>query len=155
MLAVRHFPELVQPALWDWLHQFAVYDADGRASRQLPIGPELEEIGRVICPKVTEWESVFLQCYQHGSATTPCHADLNNGLGFILSLGATRTLRLHRVPDWARGCGDYDLDPIRLECVSGTAVIMDEEFHRHHHHQIVPDPGAGERMGLVFRTRGK
>ncbi len=159
MLSVRHFPNLATAALWDWLRPFAKYDADGRASRQLsagvePLAPGLESVARAVCPeaKPGEWESVLVQCYRDGSAVTPCHSDLTStGFGFILSLGAARTFRVHRTE--RDSCIDYDVSPTLIECVNGTAVIMDEEFHRRHHHQIVPDAGAGERMGLVFRTR--
>ena len=163
MLAVRHYPELVTPELMDWL-SFKVrrgYDDDGLFSQWLveddrPLPGPLPDIAQAVCPGV-DFRAVALRGYRDGSAVTPCHSDHGaTGFGFILSLGATRTFRAHRVPDGVRAtaeCGDPNLDVLEIQCVSGTVVIMDEAFHRHHHHQVAPDPGAGERLSLVFRTQ--
>jgi hypothetical protein len=163
MLAVRHFPNLATPALMDRLRERARYDVDGRASVWLFSGgvylpADFKEIALAVCPDVPPeaWEGVALQCYRDGNAITPCHSDEGStGLGFILSLGAARTLRTHRVAESGlpNPCGySSQIDVCFIECVNGTAVIWDREFHRTHHHQIVADPGAGERLSLVFRT---
>lgn len=162
MLAIRYLPGLVTPALWARLGYGllgAPPDADGRASVWLCADGELagwmQELALAVCPDVPArcWHGVILQRYAHGGAVTPCHADHGHALGFILSLGATRTLRLHRVPEGAAGCGDRDLDVTSIECVEGTAVIMGARFHQHYHHQLIPSPDeVGERISLVFRT---
>ncbi len=164
MLAVRHHPELATPRLWAWLRPRAGRYEGGRASCWLceggPLPPELEAVALAVCPDVDPdaWAKVGLQCYRDGRAATECHTDAGaTGFGFILSLGATRTFRVHRVPDGVRpqeGCGEYGLDARAIECAAGTAVLMDEAFHARWHHEIPPEPGAtGARLSLVFRTR--
>lgn len=160
MLAVRHVsPHLASAALFARLRSAARYDADGRHSRWLWSGgpglaADLASIACAVCPELplSAWQGVLMQCYRDGNAVTPCHSDFGHAMGFILSLGATRTLRVHRTLDGTAACGDYDLDAVRIECAHGTALVMDGEFHATHHHQLVADPGAGERISLVFRT---
>ncbi len=124
MLVVRHYPWLVTPLLRVWLRAFVKYDDDGRCSCWLAtVGAKetlpllLEHLASAVMPDVA-FEGVLLQCYRDGRAVTPCHADLA-GSGFILSLGAARTFRLHRVRDLP-GCGNYDLDVVNVQCVEGT-----------------------------------
>lgn len=165
MLTVRHLPHLATPELWErvcrWLDRTPP-DADGRACVWLwasggygHLEPWMKELAQAVCPDVPPeaWEGVVAQRYMHGSAVTPCHADQGHAIGFIFSLGATRTLRLHRVREGAADCGDLNLDVVCIECAEGTAVIMDEVFHRNHHHQLMASPDVrGERISLVFRT---
>lgn len=161
MLTVRHLPRLATPALWERLKRYAAYDALGRATGWLVAGGarrldvELAGIALAVCPEVPleDWEHVLVQCYRDGAAATVCHSDADKtGLSFVLSLGATRTLRTHRAPTGEVCVIDRDLDVVLVECAHGTVVIMDADFHRHHHHRLIADPGAGERFGLVFRT---
>ncbi len=162
MLAIRHHPELSTVALASWLRSKAAYDVQGRMGAWLATNGELprvlEGIAEEICPGI-EFDGVVLQCYRDGNAATDCHTDLGYGIGFILSLGATRTFRIHRVGDdfpVKAGCIDRDLDVCEIECVNGTVIVMDEAFHAHWHHQIAPDPQVtGERLSLVFRTKAK
>ena len=162
MISVRHYPELVTPALRAWLRAFVTYDADGRGSCWLAtIGKEAEALPAMlkgIADAVAPgriWSGALLQCYRDGEAGTPCHTDASGtGFGFILSLGAPRTFRVHRVPSGASGCGDYDLDAALVQCIEGTVLVMDEDFQRGWHHQIVLDLGiVGEKLSLVFRTK--
>lgn len=166
MLEVRHYPELATPELWAWLqpHVGDYANSDGRRSKWLveseALPLPLAAVARAVCPDVPpgRWTRVALQCYEDGRAQTPCHTDAGaTGFGFVLSLGATRTLRLHRVPAGTAataGCGDQDLDVVKVECVPGTVVLMDEAFHASWHHWIAPEPGVtGERLSLVFRTQ--
>ncbi len=159
MFSVRHCPDLVTPLLRTWLRAFVKYDDDGRGScwlattskqvERLPL--LLEHLASAIAPGVA-FEGVLLQCYRDGQAVTPCHTDLT-GFSFVLSLGAPRTFRIHRVRDLP-GCGNYDLDVVNVQCVEGTVLIMDKEFHVGWHHQIVPDPDVTEeKLSLVFRAR--
>lgn len=159
MLAVRHYPHLVTPALRSWVREFVKYDDDGRGScwlattgkevQSLPV--MLANVADAVMP-VVQFESVLLQSYRDGRAITPCHADAAGG--FILSLGAPRTFRIHRVPFLPMGCGDRDLDAMTIECVEGTVLVMDAAFHAGWHHQIVADPkDVGEKLSLVFRSK--
>lgn len=154
MLAVRHYPELATPALRAWLRPFVSYDVDGRGSRWFMEGgillPPLADIVDRVAPGIV-WSGALLQCYRDGRAVTPCHTDAGGtGFGFILSLGATRTFRVHRA---ATAC-DCDLDAVSIECTEGAVLLMDEAFHAGWHHQIAADPGVmGEKLSLVFRTR--
>ncbi len=160
MFIVRHHPWLVTPILRTWLRAFVKYDVDGRGScwlattskqvEKLPM--VLEHLASAIAPDVV-FEGVLLQCYRDGRAVTPCHTDAS-GAGFILSLGASRTFRIHRILPDGYGCGDYDLDVVSVQCVEGTVLLMDEAFHAGWHHQIVPDPDiTEEKLSLVFRVR--
>ncbi len=160
MLAVRQQPELVTPKLLTWLPKGA-YDADGLWSTWLvedgKLPPILAAIGEAVCPGVA-FQAVALRGYKDGNAVTPCHSDHRAaGLSFILSMGATRTFRLHRVPAWVKptqGCGNPDLDVLQIECRAGAVVILSEAFQASWHHQVVADPGVTEeRLSLVFRTR--
>lgn len=155
MLSIRHRPEAITPALLALIRPWVRYDADGRSCCWLTDGgltlsapPELAAVARAVCPEFDALKyGVALQGYRDGAAVTPCHSDLGSS-GFILSIGATRTFRVHRV------LGDVctNIDEIRIECVHGTAVLMDKAFHAAWHHQIVADPGVtGERLSLVFR----
>lgn len=155
MLTIRQRPEAATALLMQWLRPRVQYDADGRFSAYLvdeaPLPAELRRVANLVCPEVDadSFRGVILQAYRDGRAATPCHSDAPV-FGFILSLGAPRTLRLHRVPD---GGGCSDLDTIRVECVNGTAILMDADFHAGWHHQLVPDIGMmRERLSLVFRT---
>jgi alkylated DNA repair dioxygenase AlkB len=155
MLAVRHYPDLVTPGLRGWLSGLVKYDDDGRDSRWLfdgsgPMPPELTALAVVVAPGAT-FSGVLLQAYRDGGAVTPCHTDKGGtGDGFILSLGAPRTFRIHPV---AAGACDDDLDAVRVECREGTVLVMDEAFHAGWHHQVIADPGVtGEKLSLVFRT---
>lgn len=157
MLSVRYRPEAITPELLALIRPRVGYDADGRGSVWLvedgaPLPAEFAAVARAVCPEDGAASyAVILQSYRDGTAVTSCHTDLGRP-GFILSVGATRTFRLHRVPPGASGCGDYDLDAILIECVHGTAVVMDAAFHATWHHQIVADAGvADERLSLVFR----
>ena len=164
MLTIRHHPELATPALLAWLRPFVRYDGEGRGCRWLvedaPLPPELAAVARAVCPGLGAgaFSGVILQCYRDGRATTPCHSDAGaTGFSFVLSLGAPRTWRTHRVPPGTRataGCGDPGLGVLEIEAVPGLAVLMGEDFHKDHHHQVAADPGVtGERLSLVFRTR--
>lgn len=146
MLSVRHYPELVTPALWAWLRALVRYDGEGRCSLWLPPGATLPRIvAEAVCPGVV-FSGVLLQGYRDGRAVTPCHRD--PGGGFILSLGAARTFRVHR-----GNCAE-NLDPVSIACIEGTVLIMDEAFHRDWHHQVAADPGVtDEKLSLVFRTQ--
>ena len=128
MFAVRHHPELVTPELRAYLRPFVRYDGDGRGCRTLAddrLPPELADAARAVAPGVA-FSGVVLQCYRDGAAVTPCHTDHGiTGFSFILSLGAARTFRIHRVGPGASGCGDYYLDALTVECVEGTALLMD------------------------------
>ncbi len=155
MLSIRYCPEAITPALLALLRPRVCYDADGRASvylvdHAMP-APELKAVAAAVCPETDPnlFRCVILQAYRDGRATTPCHSDLGSA-GFILSVGATRTFRVHRVS--AAGCGDGATDAISIECVHGTAVVMDEAFHSGWHHQVVADESVTEeRLSLVFR----
>lgn len=157
MLSIHQHSELATPALWDWLLSFVYYDTDGRDSRWLVTGEPLHlflrEVSRVIMPDV-HFSGVLLQAYKHGHSVTPCHTDAGGtGKGFTLSLGAPRTFRAHRTRPGISGCADYNLDRIQIQCVNGTVLLMDEEFHTNWHHQIVSDSGiTEEKLSLVFRT---
>ena len=158
MLSIRHRPEAATTLLAQWLRPRLRYDADGRFSTMLvdeaPLPQELLRVANIVCPEVDPalFRGVVLQGYQHGRAVTPCHSDAPV-FSFILSLGATRTFRIHRVPD---GGGCSDLDALSIECVNGTALVMDEAFHAGWHHQIIPDLAVmRERLSLVFRTSPK
>lgn len=143
MLAIRYHPELATPALVAWLRSLVRYDEEGRYSSWLPMSPLLAGIAEAICPG--EY-TVLLQAYRDGRAITPCHSDAEGG--FILSIGATRTLRLHRVEPG--GCSN--LDVVDIECVEGTVIAMDGAFHAGWHHQIVADASVTEeKLSLVFR----
>jgi alkylated DNA repair dioxygenase AlkB len=155
MLAVRHYPQLVTPGLRAWLQAFARYDADGRGSvwlatcskqvKKLPL--LLANVANTVAPGLP-FSGALLQCYHDGNAVTPCHTDAGGtGFSFILSVGATRTFRIHR-----GSCVD-SLDAMTIECIEGTVIVMDESFQRDWHHQIIPDPNiTGEKLSLVFRT---
>ena len=159
MIAVIHRPELVMPELVEWLRRKVSYEGtDGQAGgwlvRNEPLPPILEAIARAVAPGV-RFDTVHFQGYRDGRATTPCHTDERTGFSAILSIGATRTLRIHRQPEGGQTCGDYDLDVFRIECRSGTVVFMDEEFYAGWHHQIPADPEVtDERLSIVFRTKG-
>lgn len=155
MLAVRHYPELVTPALLSWLRGFVKYDDDGRGSCWLATAGGngglpiiLAAVAEAVMPGV-RFTGVLLQSYRDGSAVTPCHTDDGGtGDGFILSLGSPRTFRVHRIAD---GCETGDA--VHIQCVEGTALLMDCAFHAGWHHQIIADPTVtGEKLSLVFRT---
>ncbi len=175
MIAVRHHPELVTPALLAWLAGLTGgtsetlvpagwlpdYDDAGQSSRWLsespPLEPLLARLAAAVCPGV-EFESALLRGYRDGAAVTPCHTDRHaTGLTMIFSLGATRTFRVHRVPAGTLplgSCGDPDLDTVNIACPAGTALVLDESFQEGWHHQVAADPGVTEeRFSLVFRTR--
>ncbi len=154
MFAVRHRPELVTAALRAWLGGFVRYDDDGRGScwlatcgrKALPV--LLGKVAQAVMPGVV-FPGVLLQSYRDGNAITPCHADASGG--FILSIGAARTFRIHR--SRPGGCDDPVADGITIECVEGTCLLMDAAFHAGWHHQIIADPDiTGEKLSLVFRT---
>lgn len=151
MLAIRYLPELAAPGLWTWLRPFVDYDTGGRSSRLLkgenaPMPPELAAVAEGVCGHAS-FREVVLQGYRDGKATTPCHSDRGiTGFSFVFSLGAARTFRVHRGP-----C-DAPVDAIALQCIEGTTILMAEVFHETWHHQVAADPGAGERLSLVFRT---
>lgn len=152
MLTIRYRPEAATTLLMQWLRPRVHYDADGRYSMylvdQTPLPPELRRVANIVCPEVDadQFLVVALQCYRDGNAVTPCHSDAPV-FGFILSLGATRTFRVHR------STCDNPLDIAEIECVNGMAILMDETFHAGWHHQLVADPGVTkERLSLVFRT---
>ncbi len=161
MLAVRYHRELATPELYAWLRSFVRYDAEGRCGTWLaedsPLPPRLAAVALAVCPG-RSFSGVILQAYRDGRAATECHSDRGaTGFCCTLSLGATRTLRLHRVPegcDPRAGCGDPGLDVVEVLARSGTALLMDEGFQDNWHHMVAPDPGVtGERLSLVFRTR--
>ena len=158
MLSIRYRPEAATTILTQWLRPRIRYDADGRFSMMLvdeqPLPGELRRVANIVCPEVDAdlFRGVVLQAYQHGRAVTPCHSDAPV-FGFILSLGARRTFRIHREPCRDSGCRNSDLDAVSIECVNGTAIIMDADFHEGWHHQIVGDPAVTqEKLSLVFRT---
>ncbi len=164
MLTIRYCPEAVTPELLAWLRPQVKYDTEGRASRWLveaePLPPLLAAVVGVVCRGLwkRDYSGVILQCYRNGRAVTPCHSDAGaTGFCFILALGATRTFRIHRVPTGTvptADCGNPCLDSIQIEAVSGTAILLDEDFHATWHHQVAPDPEVTEeRLSLVFRTR--
>ncbi len=155
MFSIRHYPGLVTPLLRVWLRAFVKYDDDGRGSCWLATTGKCAEtlplllgnLADAIMPDVV-FEGVLLQCYRNGRAVTPCHTDAG-GAGFILSIGAPRTFRIHR---GMFGCGADALDVVNIECIEGTVLLMDEEFHAGWHHQIVADPDiTEEKLSLVFR----
>ena len=159
MLAVRPCPGLVTPALWAWLRPYVRDDDDGggclwlemsggKQTATLPL--LLDRVARAVAPDAI-FSGVLLQAYRDGRAVTPCHTDASGtGFGFILSLGAARTFRVH--PTTA-ACED-DRGAVAVECVEGTVLVMDEAFQAGWHHRIAPDPDVtGEKLSLVFRTR--
>lgn len=155
MLEVRYHPELVTPALVDWLRTRVTYDAAGRFNGYLkdelaPLPPELAHVAAAF-PGRGEYFVVVLQAYRHGRTSTPCHDDGDvTGFSFILSVGATRTFRVHRVT----GPCDAATDVVDLHCPSGTVILMEGRLHDAWHHQLREDPGVTEeRFGVVFRTR--
>ncbi len=150
MLAILHRPELATPELWDWLQQYVAYDVDGRCSRWLDLASlELASLARAMCPGM-DFASVLLQGYRDGRAVTPCHTDQGGtGFSFILSLGAPRTFRIHRVSTL---CDSVDV--VTVECVSGMVLMMDGDFQNNWHHQVIPDlEVTEERLSLSYRTR--
>ncbi len=163
MLTVRHRPELATPTLWDYLkEQLGSYEGSGgqtgkwlwRTPALMP--PMLKDLAEALDPGRV-WRTAHCQGYEDGRAQTPCHTD-RAGDTVILSLGATRTLRVHRVQPGTQAqddcTGNRDLDVFEIECASGTVVAMDEEFYRDWHHWVPPEPDrTGERLSLVFRAK--
>ena len=160
MLSVRHYPALATGPLWDWLREQVVYDAEGRFCKWLiedePLPPRLANLAEALCPG-RKIAAAGLQAYRDGRATTPCHTDCRSaGFCLIFSLGATRTFRVHRVRPGVSPtalCEDASLDVFDIECIAGTAVIMEEPFQQTWHHQVIASETAGERLSLVFRCR--
>ncbi len=166
MLTVRYHPELATPRLYDWLRpRVKSYEnSSGRQGMWLVQAPEtlpviLAAVGVAVCPEVDprDWHTVSLQCYEDGRAVTPCHTD-RVGLTFILSLGATRTFRVHRMEGRpaTEACTALDRETDRrdIECAPGTVVMIDEEFYSGWHHEIPLEPDRqGERLALVFRQK--
>jgi alkylated DNA repair dioxygenase AlkB len=155
MLTIRQRPEAITPALLALIRPKVQYDVDGRYSTYLPAeANELRRLARFVCPEVdsADFRDVVLQAYRDGNAITPCHRDAAT-FGFILSIGATRTFRIHREPCRDGGCRNPGLDIIDIECVHGTVIRMDASFHEGWHHQVLPDARVKEeRLSLVFRT---
>lgn len=151
MLTVRHRPDLATPALLAWLRPFVSYDAGGRSSAIVKdeLAPLPAELAPVTAAFPGAYHVIALQAYRDGAATTPCHSDGTvTGFSLILSLGATRTFRIHR------GDCDSPTDVMQIECTRGTVVVMEAHFHDTWHHQLAADPGVTEeRLGLVFRSK--
>ena len=83
-------------------------------------------------------------CFQAYRGGTGCgwHHDRDWAAQAILSLGATRSLALRR------NGGEQELVPL----THGDLLYMPPGFQDEWEHCVPPEPVAGERFALVFRT---
>jgi len=93
--------------------------------------------------------NALLNHYPTGEHTIGWHADdvtiLAPGTPIaIVSLGATRTLRLRR-----GHAGDFHYTPVPLP--AGSLFVMTAALQADHKHAIKREPGAGPRVSLTFR----
>ena len=129
------------------------YNYAGASYPEAPWHPSVEALRqRVAAMLGFEITNCLMNRYPTGDHSIGWHTDdtdiLAPGTGIaIVSLGATRTLRLRS------GTG-VDSDPFVYTQVSlepGSLLVMSQALQHTHKHCIKRESGAGERISLTFR----
>lgn len=111
-----------------------------------PLAERMRDLASHICGTVFDSASAFI--YKAAGQTFP-HSDwrlmtnVASDIIAITSYGATRTLRFST--DDGRDVESFDLE-------DGSLLVVPREYDLRHLHRVDPQPGAGLRVSLTFRS---
>jgi alkylated DNA repair dioxygenase AlkB len=139
---------VAMPRLTGWYgDRDAVYTYTGMTNYPRPWTPALAALrDRLDAALATRLNSCLIGVYRDGSHAVDWHADDEPELRdriVSVSLGATRTFQLREVAGGA---------PFAVPLKHGSVLVMTVESQRLWQHAVPPEPSAGPRMNLTFRT---